>query len=472
MYKIIKRYSSRLKIANEPSLPNIVTASLPGPKSQAYLRSLSHVTSTAGMDLPLDLNNSLGNFCKDLDGNTFLDMSGQAGTLSLGYNHPEMLAFSKSPEVSKHMTTRMALAVFPPDDAEKILKDSFKGLTPDGLDYIFTSICDDCTIEVAIKLITMEFMGRFREDPANISQKDLDSSMVNSLPGTPELAILSFNGSVHGKLFGGLNTSTMEDFDISGLPSLNWPKMETPQYKYPLEQHSEFNEKEDARILKEVRRVIESWSTKIAGVILEPVQTNNGGFTFSPNFAKKLQSLLKEKEVSMIVDETQTGYYATGKRWAYEYWGLQESPDFVCTSKKVLSGAVFTTKKFLAPQPYRHFNTWFGDTPRLALLGKQNEIIASSDVGPRVRSAGDYIQKRIGQLSQQKGTKIKNVQGLGTFLSVQFEDEMSRNQFVSKMRQNGVLVSVSGTRSVNLRPSLTFGDEHAEVFMNLFEKSL
>ena len=467
--KIVKRFASRLSIAGEAQAPSMRTSSLPGPKSTAFLERLGNLTNTASMDLPLDLEKSLGNYCRDLDGNEFLDLSSQSGSLSLGYNNPEMLEFSKSPAVSQHLNTRMALAVFPSQDADHILRKSFVDLLPRGLDYVFPTMCDDCSIEVAIKLVTIEFMGRGRADPSVIPQLELDSCMTNSLPGTPEVAILSFEGSAHGKLFGGISTSSQSDAKFSGLPRLKWPKVQPPEYKYPLAHHTVANEVEDERVLAEVLEVINSWEIPVAGVILEPIQGENNGNTFSSFFARGLQELLQQKGISLIVDETQSGYYSTGKRWAYEHWNLLSAPEFVCSSKKTLSGVVFTQKRFLAPQAYRHFNTWFGDTPRLAMLSKQNEILSNSDVEERVRTAGDYIRREV---EKMVGPKVQGVRGWGTYLTIEFWSGELRDQCLQNLRRNGVLVASSGVKSINLRPSLIFGEEHSKVFVDLFSRSL
>lgn len=461
---------SRLGVIGEASGPQILTSSIPGPKSSAYLSGLSSNIDISRLDIPIDLSNSLGNYCKDLDGNEFLDLSCQMGTLSLGYNHPRLLQFSKSPEVTRHVTSRVSMSMFNTHDLQSIVDSAFSGMYPANLDYIYTFICDNCTNEVALKFAFIEYQARKRDDPKSISQTDLDSCMTNSLPGTPNLSVLSFEGSVHGKMMGGLAISSSQDFDSSGLPSKAWPKVGVPNYQYPLDLHQQHNLDEDQRVLAEVERTIDACDSEVVGVIIEPIQTENAGFVFSANFANQLRSLLTSRGLAMIVDETSIGYHSTGKMWAHEHWALESPPDIVSVASKMMSGAVFTTKRFVPTHLAQHMHTWWGDVPRLALLAKQNEFLEEAQVASIVSEAGYKLKSKLEKLVR-KGL-IEGVRGMGTFLTFDLKDAAARDALVEALRLNGVLVTRSGERSINLRPSLIFEKKHAKIFTKILKKCL
>ena len=52
----------------------------------------------------------------------------------------------------------------------------------------------------------MAYQQRHR-GAAPFSPDELSSCMKNALPGSPELAVLSFDGAFHGRMFGSLSTT-------------------------------------------------------------------------------------------------------------------------------------------------------------------------------------------------------------------------------------------------------------------------
>ncbi len=100
--------------------------------------------------------------------------------------------------------------------------------------------------------------------------------MENKPPGSPELAILSFQGGFHGRLFGSLSTTCSKPIHkvqiasikttlISWLtflfcvlsaqldiPAFDWPKAPFPKIRYPLDRYESENAREEQRCLEEV----------------------------------------------------------------------------------------------------------------------------------------------------------------------------------------------------------------------------
>ncbi|MEL6805287.1 MAG: aminotransferase class III-fold pyridoxal phosphate-dependent enzyme [Bacteroidota bacterium] len=77
-----------------------------------------------------------------------------------------------------------------------------------------------------------------------------------------------------------------------------------PKYKYPFDENRDHNALVDSKTLDLVEDTLINWSAQVAGVILEPVQVHNCGFTFSGVFAKQLQQILNPHNVSLIIDES------------------------------------------------------------------------------------------------------------------------------------------------------------------------
>ena len=71
----------------------------------------------------------------------------------------------------------------------------------------------------------------------------MKSVMQNEAPGSPELAILSFERGFHGRLFASGSTTCSKPIHKLDMPSFKWPKAQFPSYKYPLDKYAEENKR-------------------------------------------------------------------------------------------------------------------------------------------------------------------------------------------------------------------------------------
>jgi 4-aminobutyrate aminotransferase / (S)-3-amino-2-methylpropionate transaminase / 5-aminovalerate transaminase len=69
-------------------------------------------------------------------------------------------------------------------------------------------------------------------------------------------------------------------------------------------------------------------------ILLEPYQ-GRGVYAADTKFVDDLVQFCKERNVFLILDETQSGFYRTGKRFCFEYYNLQ--PDLICLGKGISS---------------------------------------------------------------------------------------------------------------------------------------
>nr|NVI72051.1 putative 4-aminobutyrate aminotransferase, mitochondrial-like protein [Cucujiformia] len=221
-----------------------------------------------------------------------------------------------------------------------------------------------CSNENAYKNIFMSYQKKARGGDVRFTEEEEKSSMVNQPPGSPKLSLLSFHGGFHGRTFGALSTTHSKAIHKLDVPAFDWPAARFPRYKYPLEQHLRENKEEDENCLIDVKELIEKYKKKcapIAGIIVEPIQSEGGDNEASPEFFQGLQKLAKSNGAALLIDEVQTGCGVTGKMWCHEHFNLKGPPDIVTFSKKMLIGGYFHTAEMRPDQPYRVFNTWMGD---------------------------------------------------------------------------------------------------------------
>lgn len=183
----------------------------------------------------------------------------QIASIPVGYNNPALVAAAQSPEMVSALVNRPAIGNFPSTRWHHQLKKGLLSVSPKGLGRVFTAQSGSEANELAYKAAFMLYRRRERGEGIEWSQEEMTSCIANAKPGSPELAVMSFANSFHGRGFGSLSTTRSKAVHKLDIPSFNWPSAPFPQSKYPLENHLEENAVEEKRCLDEVERLIKSW---------------------------------------------------------------------------------------------------------------------------------------------------------------------------------------------------------------------
>ena len=364
---------------------------------------------------------------------------------------------------------RPALGSFPSGEWADILETGLLKAAPKGMDQIFTAMTGSDANETAYKAA---FIWRRAQERGlnDFTQEELDSTMLNKAPGSPEYSILSFHKGFHGRTFGSLSTTRSKAIHKLDIPAFDWPAAPFPQLKYPLDQYAAENAAEEERCLQETEKLISSFHNPVVAVVVEPIQSEGGDNHASPEFFRRLQDITKRNGVLLIVDEVQTGVGATGKFWAHEHWGLESPPDIVTFSKKAQAAGFYFSDPELRPsKPYRQYNTWMGDPARALLFrGIYNEIERLGLV-QRTAEVGKYLYAKLEELAGKYPNEIQNLRGKdrGTFIAW---DSPRRDEVIRTAKTKGLNIGGSGENTIRLRPMLVFEESHgmlqSETFMS------
>ncbi|VDK80717.1 unnamed protein product [Onchocerca ochengi] len=471
--KWVRHTQTATTVLGEPLQPSMC-GTFPGPKSKQMKVEMDLHHQAASVKVFINYEKSKGNYFIDADGNVLLDVYMQISSLPLGYNHPDLTKAVSDPRFMATAVSRPALGSFPPTFFTNAIKNSLSSIAPKGCTGVQNALCGSSSNENAIKAAFMWYQAQKRGGSPP-TKEDLDSCMRHELPGTPNLSVLSFNGSFHGRTLTALSITHSKAIHKVDLPAFRWPVAEFPRYKYPLEKNVPYNEQQDQECLANVEQLIKKWKEMkhdVAAVIVEPIQGEGGDNHGSPDFFQGLRDITAKYGVVFIVDEVQTGGGGTGTFWAHDSWNLSSSPDIVVFAKKLMVSGYFYADHLQMKEPYRIYNTWLGDPTKVILLEKALQVIERDNLLEQTRRVGKALQSRLRQIESVNNSKMRNVRGLGTFCAFDMPDTATRDKFLEIAGNNGLFIGGCGEVTVRFRPALIFGDKHLEIALDIITKSL
>lgn len=169
------------------------------------------------------------------------------------------MAAAQSPDVISALVNRPAVGNFPSKRWAAILQEGLLRVAPKGTNRIFTAQSGSEANELAFKASMMLWRRRERGEGVAWTQEEIESCLENAKPGSPDLAVLSFKNSFHGRGFGSLSCTRSKAVHKLDIPAFNWPQADFPVLKYPLEQHLDENTTEEKRCLEQVEQLVTGW---------------------------------------------------------------------------------------------------------------------------------------------------------------------------------------------------------------------
>jgi 4-aminobutyrate aminotransferase/(S)-3-amino-2-methylpropionate transaminase len=458
------------RIPGEPERISVKT-SIPGPRTEELRKRHGVYQDARTIHVYQDAVRSLGNYMVDVDGNVLLDVYGHIACVPVGYNHPDVIAAWKKGRFDWCAGYRPALGIAPSPEWVEMIERTMMRLVPRGLTKLVTVTTGSEAVENAAKAAFIRLAER-RRGGKPPTEAELLACMKNDQPGVNALKMLSFEGGFHGRSFAALSLTRSKALHKLDIPAFAWPTAPFPTNKFPLDAHAEENRAAEARSLEAVEKVFRAHKDQVAAVIVEPIQGEGGDCHASPDFFRRLRRLAAEHAVAFIADEVQTCGGSTGAFWAHEAWGLDDPPDLVTFSKKMQLGGFYCKKEFAPADSLRIFNTFLGDPLRLAQLEVIVEIIERDGLLENCRITGDFLVRGLEELATKYPAVLSNARGKGTFAAVDVKDADTLSKLLAALRQRGMEVGGSGTRSIRFRPANVIQPRHVAEALSVIEDSV
>lgn len=323
----------------------------------------------------------------DVEGNRYIDFAGGIGVLNMGHMNPKFVnALREQLDRFSHTCFQIIPAENYVTAAERINKLA-PGNTPKKTCFFSTGAE---AVENAIKIARC-YTGR--------------------------AGLIAFNGSFHGRtnLTMGL-TGKVAPYKLGFGP---FPA-DIYHVPYPNSVHG-ITEEESINAIKSLfKTTIEA--TRVAAIIIEPVQ-GEGGFTMaSPEFIRSLREICDENGIMLIHDEVQCGFCRTGKVFASEYYDVE--PDIITMAKSMSGGfpisAVCGKAEIMdAPAPGGLGGTYAGSGIGLAAVNAILDIIEEDNICERSVALGEKCKARLKAI-QKDIPQMRDVRGPGSMVAIEF----------------------------------------------------
>ncbi len=208
---------------------------------------------------------------------------------------------------------------------------------------------------------------------------------------------------------------------------------------------------------------------KTCAVMLEVVQGEGGVIIPSNNYLKGVESLCRDKNLLLILDEVQTGMGRLGTLMGHERF---EITPHIATLAKGLGGGtaigavLATTEVSRAFTPGTHAST-FGGNPMACATGKAvMEVMTRPGFLEEVQKKGDFFLEQLHKLAKNK-TKVEETRGMGLMLALELKEPASG--LIQSLMDRGFLTIPAGERVVRFLPPLTVETEEIEALLGALE---
>lgn len=325
----------------------------------------------------------------DVEGRRYIDFGGGISCMNTGHAHPKVVA---AIEAQAKRFTHTCFQISPYESYVE-LAERLNALAP-GVEQkksMFLSAGAEA-VENAIKIARL-YTGR---------------------PG-----LITFTGGYHGRSYMTMGLSSrMVPFKKGFAP---FPS-EIYRVPFPSEYQGITTQQTFDAIETLFRSDVEP--ERVAGVILEPVQGEGGGFTVAGfDFLQRLRVLCDDYGILLIADEIQSGMGRTGKMFAIEHSGVV--PDLICVGKSIgaglpLSGVIGRAEVVDSTPPGALGGTYGGNPLACAAALAVLDIIQEEGLLARATALGARIRKRLETMAaRNKLACIGDVRGLGCMMAME-----------------------------------------------------
>ena len=399
-------------------------------------RRMSAVAHGISNSTPLTASHAQNAEIFDVEGNRYIDFAAGIAVLNTGHLHPKVMAAA-----SRQM--------------ESMTHSCFQVVMYEPYIALAERLNSLCPIDGPAKTALFSTGAEATENAIKIARA-----------ATGRSAVIAFGGAFHGRTFMAMAlTGKMLPYKEDFGPMMP----EVYHLPFPAEQSSDTT----ADTIHQLEVLFKSTiaPSRVAALIIEPVQGEGGFYQAPDDLMRALREICTRHGIVMIADEIQTGFARTGKMFAMEHYDVR--PDLMCLAKSLgggfpISAVVGKASIMDAPKPGGLGSTYAGNPVACAAALAVLDVIADENLSARANSIGAMMRNRLAKLQGRNGLQsISGIRGLGAMIAFDIVTEPGGRQpapdqaksVVRKAYQAGLIILTCGTSSIRLLCPLTASDD-------------
>jgi len=216
--------------------------------------------------------------------------------------------------------------------------------------------------------------------------------------------------------------------------------------------------------LKAAKRAI---NKRVAMVIVEPIQGENGVVVPDLGYLKYLRELTAEHGVLLALDCVQTGMGRTGQWFGYE--NEEITPDIVTLAKGLGGGLPLGAMIAIGESsdlfnPGSHGSTFGGNPIACAASLAAISVIENQNILPRIKELELTLKLEI-----SKSPLVDQVRGSGLLLGIALKLPVAK-VLVTQLQERGLLVNATSEVLIRIAPPLIISDQQVSDFIEAFRE--
>lgn len=215
------------------------------------------------------------------------------------------------------------------------------------------------------------------------------------------------------------------------------------------------------------------FGTRIAAVLLEPIQGESGVLVAPQGYLKALRDHCTRHGWLMMLDEIQTGIGRTGTWFAFQHEGIV--PDVMTLAKGLGNGVPIgacLARDAVAElfTPGSHGST-FGGNPLACRVGcTVLEIIQEQGLLQNAARQGEHLLARL-RMELDEYPQVRAIRGKGLMIGIELANPY-RDLAQRAAQEHGLLINVTRGKIIRLLPPLTLDAKEVEMIVRAITRLL